>query len=55
MKKYFIGRFGVQNEIQNKLIEYLRQMEAMALDMEKAVGAYLEQDRGIFRSVWPHQ
>jgi predicted phosphate transport protein (TIGR00153 family) len=52
MKKYFVGLFGAQNDIQNKLTEYLRQTEDMAADMEKAVGAYLKQDRDGFAELF---
>jgi len=52
MKKYFIGLFGAQNEIQDKLTEYLRQTEDMALAMERAIGAYLRQETENFADLF---
>jgi predicted phosphate transport protein (TIGR00153 family) len=48
MKKYFTALFGARQEIENKLADYLKHTEEMALDMEKAVGAYLNKDREEF-------
>jgi hypothetical protein len=45
MKRYFVGLFRAQHQIQNKLAEYLQQTENMASDMEDAVGAYLKLDK----------
>jgi predicted phosphate transport protein (TIGR00153 family) len=50
--KYFAALFGAQSDIQNKLTEYLRQTEDMAADMEKAVGAYLNQDKDGFAELF---
>jgi uncharacterized protein Yka (UPF0111/DUF47 family) len=44
MRKYFIGLFGAQHEIEKKLADYLQQTEAMAVDMQRGVEAYLKQD-----------
>ena len=51
MKKYFFSLFGKQHEIQNKLLAYIEHTEAMALDMEKAVGAYLSRDEPEFSKI----
>ena len=48
MKKYFFSLFGKQHEIQNKLLAYIEHTEAMALDIETAVGAYLCLDEPEF-------
>jgi len=51
MKKYFFSLFGKQHEIQNKLLAYIEHTETMALDMEKAVRAYLSLDEPEFSKI----
>jgi len=52
MKKYFTALFGAQQEIENKLADYLTLTEGIASHMEKAVGAYLNKDREEFARVF---
>ena len=44
MRKYFIGLFGPQHEIEKKLADYLQPTEEMALDMQRGVEAHPKQD-----------
>jgi len=50
MKKYFMGLFGAQHEIEKKLAEYLDETEAIALELQKAIECYLKQDGDGFAS-----
>jgi predicted phosphate transport protein (TIGR00153 family) len=52
MKKHFLTLFGAQHEIEAKLAEYLRQMETMAVDMQRAIETYLGQETGEFHRVF---
>src|SRR3990172_4621725 len=50
MKKYFMGLFGAQREIEKKLAEYLDETEAITLELQKAIACYLKQDGNGFAS-----
>jgi hypothetical protein len=50
MKKHFMGLFGARHQIEKKLAEYFDRMEAIALELQKALGCYLEQDGEGFAS-----
>ncbi len=41
MKNYFRALFGAQRQIQSQLDDYLDNLNAIALDMRRALGAYL--------------
>ncbi|MEE8302176.1 MAG: DUF47 family protein [Candidatus Tectomicrobia bacterium] len=48
MKNYFRALYGVQRQIQAQLDDYLDNLNAIALDMRRAIGAYLNHDMGEF-------
>jgi predicted phosphate transport protein (TIGR00153 family) len=48
MKNYFRALFGAQRQIQVELDDYLDNLNAIALDMRRAIGAYLNHDMGEF-------
>ena len=48
MKNYFRALFGAQRQIQAQLDDYLDNLNAIALDMRRAIGAYLNHDLGEF-------
>ncbi|MFQ5850599.1 MAG: DUF47 domain-containing protein [Candidatus Binatia bacterium] len=48
LKKYLRGLFGTHRQIQADLDDYLDNMNAIALDMRKALGAYLNHDSAEF-------
>ncbi len=48
MKNYLRALFGSQRQIQAQLDDYLDNLNAIALDMRRAIGAYLNHDLGEF-------
>ncbi len=48
MKNYLRGLFGAQRQIQLELDDYLDNLNAIALDMRGAIGAYLNHEMGEF-------
>jgi len=48
MKNYLRGLFGAQRQIQVELDDYLDNLNAIALDMRGAIGAYLNHEMGEF-------
>ncbi len=52
MKKYFATLFGARQEIENKLADYLKLTEEMALEMRRGVEALHKQDLDGFSRIF---
>lgn len=52
VKRYLRGPFGSQSRIQRELDEYLENLNAIALELRKAIGAYLDHDMAEFSRVF---
>ncbi len=48
VKRYLRGPFGSQSRIQRELDDYLDNLNAIALELRKAIGAYLDHDMAEF-------
>ncbi len=52
VKKYLSGPFGAQSQIQKELDDYLKYLNDIALELRKAIGAYLNYDLAEFSQLF---